>query len=55
VVAPLAVIVAIGNGLTVTVTALAEVEQPAEFVIVTVFVDVELTTIEAVVAPLDHN
>jgi antibiotic biosynthesis monooxygenase (ABM) superfamily enzyme len=55
VVAPLAVIVAVGNGLTVTVRALAVVAQPAAFVIVTVFVDVVLATIEAVVAPLDQR
>ena len=55
VVGPDAVMVAIGNGLTVTFTAAEVAEHPFAPVTVTEGELVVVTTIELVVAPVDHN
>jgi hypothetical protein len=55
VVAPLGVIVAVGNGFTVTVRDAGVDVQPFESVVVTVYVPEELTVIAAVVAPVDQR
>jgi hypothetical protein len=55
VVAPLGVIVAVGNGFTVTVCDVGVDVQPFAFVVVTVYVPDAITVIAAVVAPVDHR
>jgi hypothetical protein len=55
VVAPLGVIVAVGNGFTVTVWDAGVEVQPFASVVVTVYVPDALTVIAAVVAPVDQR
>ena len=55
VVGPPAVIVAAGNGFTVTAVAADVAEQPAALVTVTVYDPDALTVIDCVVAPLLHD
>jgi hypothetical protein len=55
VVGPLGVIVAVGNGLTVTVWLAGADVQLLPSVVVTVYVPLELTLIAAVVAPVDQR
>jgi hypothetical protein len=55
VVDPPAVIVATGNGRTVTVVGAEVVVQPKLFVIATVDAPAAVATILEVVAPLDHK
>jgi hypothetical protein len=55
VVAPEGVIVAVGRGLTVTVVADEVALQPLAFVIVTLKLPLEVTSIDGVVAPFDQT
>ena len=55
VVAPLGVMVAVGNEFTVTVCDAGVDVQPFASVVVTVYVPLELTLIAAVVAPVDQR
>ncbi len=55
VVAPPAVIVAIGKALTVTAAAVLVAEQPLASVTCTVYDPVVVTVIVCVVAPVDHK
>ena len=55
VVGPLGMIVAVGNGLTVTVWLAGAEVQPFPSVVVTVYVPFVLTVIAAVVAPVDQR
>jgi hypothetical protein len=55
VVAPPAVIVAVGIAFTTMVVAVEVDEQPAAFVTVTVLAPAVVAEMEAVVAPVDHK
>ena len=54
VVGPLGVITGAGSGFTVT-AANVEAEHPLAFAVVTIYVPVELTVMDCVVAPFDHR